>query len=99
MKYLAGINNKISQEDIHHSLKQVQLYKHKDEKVNRYSLGMTQRLGLCQAIMENPYVLLLDEPFNALDEDNYMNTLNLLSDLKKEGQTVLIQEEVVSWRS
>lgn len=90
LKYLAGINNKISMEDIYNSLKQVQLYKHKNEKVNRYSLGMKQRLGVCQAIMENPDVLLLDEPFNALDDDNYKNTLHLLNVLKGEGKTLVV---------
>lgn len=90
LKYLARINNKISLKEIYSSLRQVQLYEHRNEKVNRYSLGMKQRLGLCQAIMENPDILLLDEPFNALDDDNYQNALHLLSELKTEGKTLVV---------
>ena len=44
------------------------LYDQKNVRVGKLSLGMKQRLALCQAFMENPDILLLDEPFNALDQ-------------------------------
>ncbi|UJW59480.1 hypothetical protein HXZ66_19730 [Bacillus sp. A116_S68] len=51
---------------------------------------MKQRLGLCQAIMEKPDVLLLDEPFNALDDDSYERALALLSALKEDGKMLVV---------
>ncbi|SET53129.1 ATP-binding cassette domain-containing protein [[Clostridium] polysaccharolyticum] len=77
MKYLAAIKNKISKDEIYEALKLVNLYDQRNSKVKTYSLGMRQRLGICQAIMENPDVLLLDEPFNALDEDNYKTVFDI----------------------
>lgn len=90
LKYLANINKKISVKDINDSLKLVNLYESRNEKVAKYSLGMKQRLAICQAIMEKPDILLLDEPFNALDDESYKNTVSLLKKLKDSGKTIVI---------
>lgn len=58
--------------------------------VRKYSLGMRQRLGLAQALMEDPSVLVLDEPFNGLDKDGVEDMRRYLLDLKKQGKTILI---------
>ena len=58
--------------------------------VGKYSLGMRQRLGLAQAIMENPDILILDEPMNGLDKDGVADMRKYLLDLKKQGKTILI---------
>lgn len=58
--------------------------------VNKYSLGMRQRLGIAQAIMENPSVLILDEPFNELDKEGVVEMRNYLLNLKAQGKTILI---------
>ncbi|MEO2813252.1 ATP-binding cassette domain-containing protein, partial [[Eubacterium] siraeum] len=55
-----------------------------------YSLGMRQRLGLAQAIMENPKILILDEPFNGLDKDGVADMRKYLLELKERGKTILI---------
>ncbi|MBQ1411791.1 MAG: ATP-binding cassette domain-containing protein, partial [Clostridia bacterium] len=56
----------------------------------KYSLGMRQRLGIAQAIMENPDLLILDEPFNALDISGVEEMRQLLLKLKGQGKTILI---------
>ena len=68
LKLLASIKNKIGDEDIVHALERVGLEAADKRKVRKYSLGMKQRLGIAAAIMEEPDILLLDEPFNAIDE-------------------------------
>ena len=58
--------------------------------VKKYSLGMRQRLGLAQAIMENPKILILDEPFNGLDKDGVADMRKYLLELKERGKIILI---------
>ena len=58
--------------------------------VGKYSLGMRQRLGIAQAIMEDPQILILDEPFNGLDKAVAENMRKLLLELKEEGKTILL---------
>ena len=58
--------------------------------VKKYSLGMRQRLGLAQALMENPDVLILDEPFNGLDKGMAERMRDVLVDEKRKGKTILL---------
>ena len=58
--------------------------------VSKYSLGMRQRLGIAQAIMENPKVLILDEPFNGLDKTGVVHMRGLIKDLKEQGKAILL---------
>jgi len=58
--------------------------------VVKYSLGMRQRLGLAQAIMENPDILILDEPMNGLDKEGVEDMRRYLLDFKKQGKTIII---------
>ena len=58
--------------------------------VSKYSLGMRQRLGIAQAIMEDPAVLILDEPFNGLDKTGVEEIRKLLLSLKERGKTILL---------
>lgn len=90
LKYLADINKKISIDEINAYLNQLNLYEVKDKKVSTFSLGMKQRLALCQAFMENPDVLLLDEPFNALDAENLDIVLKLIDEFRKKGKIIVI---------
>lgn len=87
---LAEIQNKIGKEDILEVLKKVGLIEAKDKKFKSYSLGMKQRLRIAQAIMENPYILILDEPFNGLDKEGTREIQELLLDYKKMGKTILL---------
>lgn len=83
LKLLAGINNIIGDEVIIETMKLLQLDPNNKNKLKNYSLGMTQRLGLVQAIMENQKILLLDEPTNALDENGVEIVHKILMEMKK----------------
>ena len=90
MKYLASIQKKIGKEEIEEMMKIFNLYDVKDKKVKSYSLGMKQRLGIVQALMEDPDVILLDEPFNALDEKNFNVVLQYLKEERNRGKMIVI---------
>ena len=84
LRFLARIRNEIQMSEIESVLETVNLLDMADKKVKTYSLGMKQRLGLAQAIMENPDVLLLDEPFNALDDEHFQLALQLIQEMKQD---------------
>ncbi len=90
LEYLAKIQDTIGRDDIMNSLAQLNLDNHANEKVKTFSLGMKQRLSICQAIIENPDVLLLDEPLNALDEKNTKCVWDILDFEKEKGKIIII---------
>lgn len=91
LQYLASIRGVVGNQEINDTLKIVGLYEQKDQKVKTYSLGMRKKLGIAQAIMENPSILLLDEPMNALDKSSIENMRTLFRKLSSEkGTTILI---------
>ncbi len=90
LKLLADLNKKIDGDKIKDIMKQVGLNPNLKRHVKKYSLGMRQRLGLAQAIMENPDLLILDEPMNGLDKDGVADMRKYLLELKEQGKTILI---------
>ena len=90
LKFLANVNNKISEEKIIETLKLVKLDPHNKKHVGKYSLGMRQRLGLAQALMEDPDILILDEPMNGLDQSGVEEMREVLAALAKKGTTILM---------
>ncbi|GIX58601.1 hypothetical protein BPADB04_36310 [Bacillus paranthracis] len=90
LKFLSSINNKISDEEIYNIIQRVGLDKTDKRKYKRYSLGMKQRLGIAQALMEQPTLLLLDEPTNALDSDGIKDVLDILKVEKSKGTTIIV---------
>ncbi|MGF9768876.1 ABC transporter ATP-binding protein [Bacillus albus] len=90
LKFLSSINNKISDEEIYNIIQRVGLDKTDKRKYKRYSLGMKQRLGIAQALMEQPKLLLLDEPTNALDSDGIKDVLDILKEEKSKGTTIIV---------
>lgn len=90
LEILASINNKINSNDIDQILKTVDLYDEKDKKYRNYSLGMKQKLGIAQALMENPDIILLDEPFSALDKQSTKKIRELILKLKKQDKLIII---------
>lgn len=87
---LANLNKTIRREEVSNSMKLVGLDPKLKRHVGKYSLGMRQRLGIAQAIMENPDILILDEPMNGLDNQGVEDIRTLLLDLKEQGKTILI---------
>ncbi len=94
LELIANIKKQISKEDIIDALKKVNLLKEKDKKYGKYSLGMKQKLDIAQAIMEKPEILLLDEPFNGLDDESVKLIKKLIIDLKNGGNTIIIATHI-----
>ena len=87
---LAGISGKASRERVDEVLRLVGLEPEEKKPVGKYSLGMRQRLAIAQAILEDPQILILDEPFNGLDQDGITNIHALLQTLKEQGKCILL---------
>lgn len=83
---LAGISGKADKARIDEVIRLVGLDPNDKKPVSKYSLGMRQRLGIAQAIMENPTTLILDEPFNGLDKDGVRDIHGLLQQQKAQGK-------------
>ncbi len=90
LEILASLNKKIGLAEIADSVRRAGLDPCLKKPVSKYSLGMRQRLGLAQAIMENPSLLILDEPFNGLDRNGVREMHRLIKGLKAEGKTILL---------
>ena len=90
LEYLASLRKKISKQDIKDVLVKVGLAGEEKKLVAKYSLGMKQRLGIAQAIMEDPEFLILDEPMNGLDKEGIEDVRKLLLEMKAEGKTMII---------
>lgn len=90
LKNLASLSGKIGKDEIRAAISRVGLDPNDKKHVGKYSLGMRQRLGLAQAIMEDPDILILDEPMNGLDKDGVKDMRQYLLDLKAQGKTILI---------
>lgn len=90
LKFLADIQGKISEAEIREAMGKVGLDPENKTKVSNYSLGMKQKLGLAQAIMEGQDILVLDEPFNALDYHTYEDVKSIIRMLKAERKTIFL---------
>ena len=87
---LAGISGKASRERVDEVIRLVGLEPEEKKPVGKYSLGMRQRLAIAQAILEDPQILILDEPFNGLDQDGITNIHAKLQTLKEQGKCILL---------
>ena len=90
LKILADLKGRIGKQEIRDTIRRVGLDPKNRKPVAKYSLGMRQRLGIAQAIMENPQVLILDEPFNGLDRNGAAQMRELLKELKQQGKSMLL---------
>lgn len=90
LRFLAAIKNKISKKRIREVIKLVGLDPKSKKHVGKYSMGMRQRLGLAQAIMEDPEIIILDEPMNGLDNQGVDYFRRLLLNLKSQGKTIIL---------
>lgn len=88
LKILSNINKKITDEEIENSLKIVNLYDEREKLYSKYSLGMKQKLGIAAAIMEKPKILILDEPFNGIEEASVVKIKDYLKTIKE--NTIII---------
>ena len=90
LEILASLNKKIGLSEIAGAIRRVGLDPMMKKPVAKYSLGMRQRLGIAQAIMEDPSLLILDEPLNGLDKHGVREMRDLIKSLKEDGKTILL---------
>ena len=90
LQILASLRKKIDDKQIADTIRRVGLDPNAKKPVSKYSLGMRQRLGIAQAIMEDPLMLILDEPFNGLDKHGVADMRELIKGLKAQGKTILL---------
>lgn len=90
LEILASLNKKMGLAEIADSIRRVGLDPLMKKHVGKYSLGMRQRLGIAQAIMEDPALLILDEPLNGLDKHGVREMRDLIKGLKADGKTILL---------
>ena len=94
LEMIASIKNNISVDDVKACISRVGLDPDDKKPFRKYSLGMKQRLGLAQAMMENPDILILDEPMNALDSIGVSDIREILLDLKEQGKLVILASHI-----
>ncbi len=90
LKLLASVQKKVSEEEIRQILLRVGLDPKDKKHVSKFSLGMRHRLGIAQAIMEHPPLLILDEPMNGLDKHGVEEIRELLRELNQDGTTIIL---------
>lgn len=90
LEYLYSATKKVDREKIRHYIRLVGLDPDDRKKAGKYSMGMKQRLGLAQALMEEPDLILVDEPFNGLDQRGVDEIRELFLQLKEGGRTILL---------
>lgn len=90
LRNIADIKSVVSDKEINEMMKYFDLEPESKNPVKKYSLGMKQKLGLCMAFMEDPELILLDEPMNALDEKAVNDLKDLILKKEKEGKLIII---------
>ena len=90
LKLLAGLTGGISDEDIKMALDRVGLDPEDKRTYRKYSLGMKQKLGIANAIMGEPDIIILDEPINALDEESVKKIKKALLEIRDKGKLIII---------
>lgn len=94
LKLLASIQNRISDEEISNTLKKLNLIEDKDKKYKNYSLGMKQKLGIAQVLMENPKIIILDEPFNGIENATAKKVRDILKNEAKSGKIIILASHI-----
>ncbi len=95
LRLLAKIQNKISDKEILKALDVVNLTDEKDKKYGKYSLGMKQKLGIAQVIMEDPQIMVFDEPFNGIESNTVKKLITYLKQEKKKGKLIILSTHIM----
>lgn len=91
---LAQVQNKIGEKEVDEILDVVGLQKVANKKYYQYSLGMKQKLGIAQVLMENPKIMIFDEPFNGLDDESAKKIRNILLQEKEKGKIIVLATHI-----
>ena len=90
LQLLANLRKTVTEKEIREAIEKVGLNSSSKKAVSKYSMGMKQRLGIAQAIMEDPDILILDEPFNGLDKEGVREIRQIIVELKVAGKTIML---------
>lgn len=90
LELLAAVRGRVGRDELRAAMRAVGLEPDMRKPVRKYSLGMRQRLGIAQAIMEDPDILLLDEPMNGLDNAGVRDMRSLFKELRARGKTIIL---------
>lgn len=94
LKLLASIQNKIGKKEIDETIAKVNLTKEANKKYAKYSLGTKQKLGIAQVLMENPDLIILDEPFNGVENDTAEQIREILLEEKKKNKIIILASHI-----
>ena len=94
LELLASIQNKISKSDIEDTMKKLNFLQEKDKKYSKYSLGTKQKLGIAQVLMEDPKIMIFEEPFNGVENDTAASIRALLKEEAKKDKIIIIASHI-----
>lgn len=94
LELLASVQNKIGKEEIINTMERVNLLQEKDKKYSKYSLGTKQKLGIAQVLMEDPKIMIFDEPFNGVENKTAETIRNLLKEEVKKDKIIIIASHI-----
>jgi len=92
----SGLDKKTSAKQIEILLNKVGLYAERNQKLRTFSKGMTQRTGICFALVHDPDIIILDEPMSGLDPLGRKIVIDIIADLKSRGKTVLFCSHILN---
>lgn len=90
LHFLANLNYRFNEKRVRNLLQQFELDPDDSQAIAKYSVGMRQKVGIIQAVMEEQNIILLDEPTRGIDQESIGQFLTLLNRLKQENKTVII---------
>ena len=94
LKLLASIQNKIGDKEIKETIEKVNLEEEANKKFSKYSLGTKQKLGIAQVLMEDPNIIILDEPFNGVENDTAEKLRKVLKEERKKGKLIILASHI-----
>ncbi len=94
LELLASIQNKIGKQEIEETLEKLNLTSEANKKYKKYSLGTKQKLGIAQVLMEDPKLIILDEPFNGIESDTAKQVRDILQQEKENGKIIIVASHI-----
>lgn len=94
LKLLASIENKIGDKEIMDTIEKLNLKEEINKKYSKYSLGTKQKLGIAQVLMENPKLIVLDEPLNGIENDTAKEVRKILNEEKKKDKIIIVASHI-----
>lgn len=94
LKLLASIENKIGDKEIMDTIEKLNLKEEINKKYSKYSLGTKQKLGIAQVLMEDPELIVLDEPLNGIENETAKEVRKILNEEKKKDKIIIVASHI-----